>query len=123
MDKADKGIKRAIDHADAVEPGWGELAFDMLCDYLKYGVAFTAPDVRGYSSLRGLPEPPSKRAWGGVFNKAQRNGLISCVGFGTASNEMHRQPIRIWQSKAGRSQARAAGTQGATRRPREGLVA
>lgn len=81
----DKGIKRAADHADAVHPRWTDMAFDALRAFLATRGhtklrPFTSEDVRLHADRLGLPEPPSLRAWGNVYRRAVKEGLIVKVG-------------------------------------------
>ena len=76
----DEGIGRAADHANRVTPAWVDLAFDVLADYLTKPPhctrGFTAEDVRDHANKLRLPPPPHLRAWGAVFQRAARAGLI-----------------------------------------------
>ncbi len=102
MSQASIGIGQAVAHADATSPSWSTLAYAVLVSFMttRGGEGFTAPDVREFADKCGLPLPPSKRAWGGPFRTAQKNGVIRHVDYVRASDEMHHQPIRVWRAVA-----------------------
>lgn len=100
----DAGIALAIDHADRKEPGWSDEAFAVLEKFVakarRQGEDFTSEQVRDYSESSGLPEPPDHRAWGGVFVRAVRAGLIEHAGFDTSANpRAHSRPINKWRAR------------------------
>lgn len=80
----DSGIQQAADHAEEVHPDWGDLAYEALRLYAAgkraSGVTFTSEDVRSSIAAAGVPEPPHLRAWGSVFKRAARAGLIVKAG-------------------------------------------
>ena len=79
----DAGIGLAADHANAVEPRWTDRAYENLVAFCHAspGKSFTSEDVRDYAhNGRGLPEPAHRRAWGAVFQRAARVGLIHKAG-------------------------------------------
>lgn len=95
----DMGIEAVVNHADRVFDGWKQSAMTLLRDFLNQnnGTSFLAEDVRDYAGLKGLPEPPSKRAWGGVMKAASGKKLIRSVGFGLTKNPLaHRTPATLW---------------------------
>lgn len=99
----DAGIKRAVDHAEQVTPKWADRAFDVLIDFMTIGrIAtggkFTAEDVRDHAGRLNLPPPPHLRAWGGVFLRAARRGLIVKAGTTEAkAAHVHRAIISVWR--------------------------
>lgn len=98
--KRDEGIQRAIDHAEVVTPRWGDTAWSFLVDYARANLSFTAEDARQAAERAGaVPPPPDKRAWGGVFQRASRAGLIQRIGFVTARDpKVHCNNIALWRS-------------------------
>ena len=83
----DKGIQRAVDHADAVERGWSEMAFDFFVNvFLKHHKGeFQCEDYR--ASCKGIvPDPPSLRAYGAIVVRAKKMGLIKRIGIGPVKN-------------------------------------
>ena len=96
----DAGIQRAVDHAEAVIPGWSGRAFDFLRGFVETPgrKAFSAEDVRAYAHGLGLPQPTHARAWGGVFKRAAREGLIAKAGVGEMRDpESHCSVVNLWR--------------------------
>ena len=99
----DDGIRRAAEHAEAVTPKWGDRAFEILRCFCHRpggsGEDFTSEDVRAYAKNLGLPDPPHLRAWGGVFQRAARAGLIVKTGTTTArAVNVHCAIIATWRA-------------------------
>jgi len=96
-------MKTAADHADRTVPGWPERAFKILQDFVQArqrGYLFTAEEVREYSWLRRLPEPPDRRAWGGILTRACRAGLIERFGYRQhREKSRHRGVSTLWRRK------------------------
>lgn len=98
----DQGIERAVVHADQVNEGWSEKAYQFLKRFLSIHVGtFQAEEVRSYAAQMDFPLPPSARAWGAVIVRAAKEGLISGVGYKAVRNKKaHATPARVWiQSK------------------------
>lgn len=95
----DAGIRQAVDHADMLHINWSENAFQYLKHYIRDNKVFMAEDVR--ESARGIiPEPPSKRAWGGVIVRAVKQGMITRIGFSNVKNiKAHCTPATLWSVK------------------------
>lgn len=80
------GINRAVDHAGEA---WKEEAKKMLLRFINSPAAqgeFMAEDIRIFAKFRGLPSPPSERAWGAIIVDAIKKGLLVHVGFGKVKN-------------------------------------
>lgn len=95
----EQGIQMAVDHANSVEPGWSEKAYQLLNEFLLINTGeFMAEDVRSYAAVIDFEIPPSSRAWGGVIQRAAKSGIIKQVGFGKTKNvKAHRTPAAIWK--------------------------
>lgn len=94
------GMKASFEHAKRVDNGWYLSAVSLLVDFLRTNGErpFMAEDVRNYASLRGLNDPPSKRAWGAVMVRAAKAELIKAIGFGFTKNPLaHRTPATLWK--------------------------
>lgn len=77
----DRGITAAMDHAEAVERGWKQMAYDFLVNvFIKHHKGqFMCEDFR--AACKGVvPDPPNLRAFGGIIVSARRAGLIRQVG-------------------------------------------
>lgn len=87
----DDGIERAEEHAERVSARFKERARYVLNLYLaglEFGDEFTAEDVRVWG--RDLvEEPPDRRAWGGVLQRAAKDRRILQVGY-----RRHKDPVR-----------------------------
>jgi hypothetical protein len=93
----DRGIDKAVKHAELKDPHWKEKAYRFLVQYIDSHGEFMAEDVRMASS-GVVPVPPSKRAWGGVIVRAARKGLIERVGFRSVKNaKAHCTPAAVWR--------------------------
>lgn len=101
---AEEGMNRAADHAERVEPGWGEAALSLLQTFAEAWArthsdpVFMAEDVRAYADERGFSKPPDNRAWGKVMVRAKKDGLIVRVGLTlTKRPSSHRRPQTAWR--------------------------
>ncbi|UXO94087.1 hypothetical protein Pan5_45 [Pseudanabaena phage Pan5] len=94
----DQGIKRAVEKANKVEPGWSDQAYEIFKQFLSVRYqTFMIEDFRQYAIPMGLPKPPSDRAFGYIAIKAKKEGLIHRVGYGkTNSKTAHKTPAAIW---------------------------
>ena len=103
--RGEAGAQRAADHADRIDPGWQDRALEMLREYLKVRETFLekrflGEEFRGWATeIFGLDEPPDARAFGAVFKRASRDGLIESVGFAPA-NSSNRSPKTLWRARA-----------------------
>ena len=93
----DEGIQKAMIHANIAVGMWTELAFNFLRTYIRSNREFMAEDVRN-ASIGIISEPPSDRAWGGIFVRAAKNGLIKRKGFQNVKNvKAHCTPATLWE--------------------------
>jgi hypothetical protein len=94
----DKGIKRAVDHADKDTEKWSDIAYGFLKEFIRIQKqSFLAEDFR-MAVTELIPEPPHNRAFGGLFMRAAKAGLITRVGFGPVKNwKAHRANASIWK--------------------------
>jgi len=98
QDLRDKGIQQALDHADHVNEKWSERAYEFAKDYLKFHQVFMAEELRK-SSEGFIPDPPSKRAYGGIISRLAREGKITLIGYAKTSNPLsHKTPAARWKS-------------------------
>jgi hypothetical protein len=96
----DAGIMQAKDHADQVNHGWSDKAYEKLKEFLLVTFEpFQAEDVRSYAAIDDdFPLPPSERSWGSVILKAVKAGLIVREGYqNTKSVKSHRTPATLWR--------------------------
>lgn len=100
QDLAIDGMTRAIEHADAVEEGWGDRAYAMLVDFALGRFEFMTEDVRVWAHAQGLPVPPDGRAWGAVTVRAVRDKIIVRDRYQkTRIPPAHSTPRPVWRSQ------------------------
>lgn len=93
----DLGIQQAMDNADYKCEKWTDYAFTFLLNFIKMNSEFMAEEVR-LASDGIIPEPPSKRAWGGIFVRAVKSGIIKRKGFKSVKNaKAHCTPATLWE--------------------------
>lgn len=95
----DAGIKQACDNAEDKIPSWNDIAYEYLVEKLKtIHSPFMTEDIRAMAEAGGVPIPPSKRAWGGIIKRAQKNGLVAHAGFSQVKDEnSHRAVAAQWR--------------------------
>lgn len=94
----DEGMAQALQHAERVQPQWGDVAYDALVDYAAQNRTFTSYDFRKDYHARGLPNPPTDKAFGPVFLRAVKEHVIAKVGY-EQHPERHASPTPLWASK------------------------
>lgn len=93
----ERGMGMAVDHADAVHADWRESAFDFLVAFAQAREFFISEDVSNHSKTVGFPQPPTDRAWGSVYTRAAKKGLIVKDGIGR-SLRRHASICPRWRS-------------------------
>ena len=93
----DDGIRRSELNAGSE---WVKQAYRKLENYLThFDQPFLAEDVRMWAESLNFPIPPHKRAWGGVFARACKAGLINKIGYRSTTNpNAHRTPATLWEA-------------------------
>ncbi len=97
----DDGIRRAADHADAVVPNWGDMAFRAALRYIDRmkGNTFTSDQLRAWAERYNFPTPPDKRAWGSVFRRLSAKGHITSAGYVPSTDpKSHCCPSTLWRA-------------------------
>lgn len=98
-ERRDAGIKKAISHANAVERGWEDMAYEFFVNvFLKHTHGeFQCEDFR--KQCEGVvPNPPHLRAFGGIILKAKHKGLIYSVGAKPVDNpNANRAFSTVWR--------------------------
>ena len=94
------GIQQSATAQEARCPGWADHASELLRKYArKRGGSFDIEDFREYAAVCGLPEPANACAYGNVFMRAERAGLIRFVGARNATRpEARGRLIRLWRA-------------------------
>lgn len=94
---AEAGAQAAAAHADAVAPGWTDRAYQALCAFARQARSFTSFDFRRAIGSLGLEKPPTDKAYGAVFQRAARAGVIRKAGY-APHPERHASPTPIWEA-------------------------
>lgn len=89
----DAGMAQAHDHAEEVDTTWPQRAYAHLLEYAHSHAQFISHDVTD-----GCPSPTTQKAWGAIFTKAVREGVIEKIGYGI-SDRRHCSPTPLWQSR------------------------
>ena len=98
------GVQEAIEAVEAsanrAQEGWSSEAYSLLLQFIAENPLFKAEDARAFAHIQGgLAKPPDLRAWGGVVQRAAREGRIKKVGHGKSNNKLsHYRPVMIWQA-------------------------
>ena len=93
-----KGIEQALNHANEVHSEWSVKAYNFLLKFIQNNDEFMTEQVRE-ASKDEVPEPPSKKAWGGIVVRAKKQGLIQSIGFRSVSNiKAHATPATLWKT-------------------------
>lgn len=88
------GMATAGEHAEKVSPGWLDDAYAALKEYARTHQRFTSYDFRRAGMIES---PTTDKAFGPVFQRAARAGLI--LKWGYASHpERHLSPTVVWVS-------------------------
>lgn len=95
----DAGMKKAVDHANAVSPNWSEKAYKRLLEFIdRVPGEFMIEDVRAFSVLDdGFEMPPNSKAWGSVVVRAFKAGIIKRVRYDQAKGpKCHMTTVSVW---------------------------
>lgn len=93
----DAGMLQAAQHAEDLQPKWGELAIERIRAYAATHAEFISEECTDWAAAQGFTSPADPRAWGAPFQKAARLGIIRKVGYGV-SQRRHLSPTPLWQS-------------------------
>jgi hypothetical protein len=95
----DAGMARALAHAEAEQPNWGDVAYMALVVFVALHPAprtFTSLEFREWARSR-ISDPPTPKAFGPVFVRAARAGIIRKVGY-APHPERHASPTVLWEA-------------------------
>jgi len=108
MDLRDEGMRKAIEHADAVKAAWSDGALDYVRAVAEERRELTAERVREYAIAKGFVEPPDRRAWGAVMIRGHKAGILTRGPWVEADDpRVHRNAVRLWYSNVFRQPLRA----------------
>lgn len=101
-ERRDQGIKAAVEHADAEQsnPKWSEqaYAYAVMMIVRRGYKPFLIEEIVLAAARDGVPEPPSRKAWGGVARRLAKDGVTRKMGFAAAATS-NTSPKVLW-SKA-----------------------
>lgn len=101
---ASAGITRAVNNADRQIPDWSTQAYSFLLTFARTHEYFISEDVSGASKTEHFPQPPTDRAWGAIYRKAVKAGVIRQDGMGRSARRhcsiCPRWRSMIWQDAA-----------------------
>lgn len=73
-------VTAALDRAEREIPGWSDIALHFLRNFAaRQSELFTAEAVTKAAQEWGMAEPSNPRAWGGVYRRAIKAGIIRQV--------------------------------------------
>lgn len=92
-------MRRGQSHADAERGDWKRGAQLGLEHFLRThrGMEFLAEEFVAWSKERLYPQPPDGRAWGAIFSRARKLGMIEAVGTRKAATS-NLSPKPLWRS-------------------------
>lgn len=94
----EKGIQRAVDNAERVNPGWKEKCYELFKRFVVGQVKPFKVEAFREAVKEQLEEPPHLRAFAFVVVKAKKEGLIKHVGYTQVDNPTsHRANCSLWQ--------------------------
>lgn len=91
------GIKQAVDHANEAKYGWSDEAYGWLRRYAKLHKQFISEHATMWAAEQGFRSPTDPRAWGQVFRRGAKEGIIVRIGHAT-SLRRHKSPTVLWES-------------------------
>lgn len=100
-DKRDIGMARATDRASREQEAWADVAMFYLVVFSSFANLgeknkFLAEDVIEFCKVN-LFEAPDSRAWGSVFRRAAKEGVIRKVGYAPAKSS-NLSPKTLWEA-------------------------
>lgn len=97
--QANEGMARALEHAESDVPQWGETALQWLRRYAESHQEFPGWFVTDSAALDPtFPTPADGRAWGAVWTKAQRLGIVRDSGKQARHPHRHASRAIVWAS-------------------------
>lgn len=93
----DEGIQRSANKAARAAETWPEDAYNFLCRYARTHERFISEELTACADRMGYGAPTSSKAWGAIFQRASREGIIRRDGYGV-SLRRHCSPSPMWHS-------------------------
>lgn len=101
IQQGEAGMRQALEHADQEVKQWSDLAYTFLVAFCQRHASFISEDVSDASKTWGMVQPPTDRAWGSIYRRAQKAGVIEMDGIGR-SRRRHASVCPRWRSKIAR---------------------
>lgn len=77
---------------------WSEKAFELLKEFIRTPREFMCEDFRKFCQDKGLIQPGSQRAFGGIIRRAAFAGLIKSINYRKVTNpKAHKAFATVWQ--------------------------
>lgn len=93
----DAGMQQAINHAERIDDEWPERAYGFLYRFALSHGEFISETLTDEAIQLGYGSPADARAWGAIFAKAARAGVIQRIGYGVSARR-HCSPTPLWRS-------------------------
>lgn len=71
-----QGMQVALAHAEREHEDWAAIAYQFLLNTCRMREMIFAEDITAAAEAWGLPQPPTTRAWGGLYVRAQHEKII-----------------------------------------------
>lgn len=97
VEARERGMAQSLEHAEREHFDWADQAYEFLRTYAKGHAEFISEDVSDASKAAGFPQPPTDRAWGMIYRRAIKRGVIIQVGTGR-SRRRHASICPRWGS-------------------------
>lgn len=94
---ANEGMQIATAHADEDIPGWSDMALEYIHSYALSHERFTGWHVTHTATLTNAVPQKSGKAWGALFQKAQRLKWIEKCGYAQDPNR-NLNPCSVYRS-------------------------
>ncbi len=94
----DKGIQKAVQHAEEFYNDWQKMALDFFYIYAMNHRKFSGVMVR-FEAKGIVTDPPCLRAWGGIIMIGAKRGWIKQIGYIQVENpKAHKANAAYWES-------------------------
>lgn len=95
----DDDMARALENAERAAPRWADEAYSFLISFARRRRTFISEQVSAASKVEGMRQPVNgDRAWGQVYRKAAKAGIIVQDGYGRSARR-HESICLRWTSR------------------------
>ena len=102
----DQGMALALDKAEREHEGWSSIALNFLRKYAAENAEFPGYFVTMASGLDPeFPQPGNEKAWGSVWRKAAKLGIVRDSGKTMPHPKRHACKAIVWKSLLYRGEA------------------